>query len=316
MDLRHLRTFVTVAEQGTVSKAAIDLHTAQPALSRQVAELEQELGLKLFDRVGRRLVLTAEGEQLLTTCRSVLGQVNFLSEQAQLLRAQDSGVLKVAASPIQIEFALATFLPLYAKRYPNVQVKLIESVGADTLAMMERSEIHLCISLLDVVGAGNRNLGAYPVPPLELVAACHPSVQFEHGDLIDISRIASHPLLLQDSSFVARKTFDAVCRLAKLKPNILIESRAPHTLLALAETGLGIAIIPSAVRIHRYALRVVRITYKRKPIRDPLAVVWDKRRVLPHYAKDFCELLASHMQELFPIAHPSPDLRAARQKRK
>ena len=316
MDLRHLRTFVTVAEQGTVSKAAIDLHTAQPALSRQVADLEQELGLKLFDRIGRRLVLTAEGEQLLATCRSVLGQASSLSEQAQLLRAGDTGVLKVAASPIQLESALSTFLPLYAKRYPNVEVKLIESVGADTLAMMERGEIHLCISLLDVVGAGNRNLGAHPVPPLELVAACHPSFQFEHGGSVDIGRLALHPLLLQDSSFVARKTFDAICRLAKLKPNILIESGAPHTLLALAEAGLGIAIVPSAIRFHRYVLRVVRITYKRKPIRDPLAVVWDKRRVLPRYAKDFCELLASHMQGLFPLTHPPPDAVRARKKSK
>ena len=139
------------------------------------------------------------------------------------------------------------------------------------------------------------------MPPLELLAACHPSFPLERGSTIDIGRIAPYPLLLQDSGFVLRKTFDAVCRLAGLKPNILIESRAPHTLLALAEAGLGVAIIPSAVRTHRYKLRIVRITYKRKPLRDPQAVVWDKRRVLPRYAQDFCELLAAHMRKLFPI---------------
>ena len=72
MDLRHARTFVTVAELGTVSKAAVHLRVAQPALSRQISNLEQELGLKLFDRVGRRLVLTGEGEQLLGDCRGLL----------------------------------------------------------------------------------------------------------------------------------------------------------------------------------------------------------------------------------------------------
>ena len=70
MDLRHARTFVTVAELGTVSKAAVRLHTSQPALSRQVSNLEQELGLKLFDRVGRRLVLSSDGEQLLGDFRN------------------------------------------------------------------------------------------------------------------------------------------------------------------------------------------------------------------------------------------------------
>src|SRR5215475_11558936 len=69
MDLRHARTFVTVAELGTVSKAALRLRVAQPALSRQIGKLEQELGLKLFDRVGGRLLLTGEGEQLLSDCR-------------------------------------------------------------------------------------------------------------------------------------------------------------------------------------------------------------------------------------------------------
>jgi len=304
MDLRHLRTFVTVAEQGTVSKAALHLRIAQPALSRQISDLEQELGLKLFDRVGRRLFLTGEGEQLLGSCRGLLGNVSSLSEQAQLLRRGDTGVLKVAASPVQIESILSTFLPRYAQRYPNVQVKLIEAIGDDPLTMLERGEIHLCISLLQAVRSDG-HFGTYPVPPLELVAACHPSFRFERGSTIDIGRVVSYPLLLQGSGLVLRKTFDAVCRLARLTPNILVESRAPHTLLALAEAGLGVAIIPSTVRTHRFTLRIVRITYKRKPLRDPQAVVWDKRRLLPHYAQDFCKLLAAHMRKLFAIRRPS-----------
>ncbi|MBE7608171.1 LysR family transcriptional regulator, partial [Salmonella enterica] len=69
MDLRHARTFVTIAELGTVSAAALRLRIAQPALSRQLEALERELGLLLFDRVGRRLVLTGAGEQLVRECR-------------------------------------------------------------------------------------------------------------------------------------------------------------------------------------------------------------------------------------------------------
>jgi LysR family nitrogen assimilation transcriptional regulator len=109
MDLRRLRTFVTVAEQGSVSKAAVHLHISQPGLSRQIQELQHELGLRLFDRIGRRLVLTAEGEQLLGSCRSLLSQASSLSEQAQLLKRGDTGSLRVAASPNQIETILSTF---------------------------------------------------------------------------------------------------------------------------------------------------------------------------------------------------------------
>src|ERR687898_2958086 len=98
MDLRHLRTFVTVAEQGTVSKAAVRLGTAQPALSRQIKDLEDEFRIRLFDRIRRRLVLTGEGEQLLEHCRGVLGAVGSLTEHTELLRRPDAGVLKVAAT--------------------------------------------------------------------------------------------------------------------------------------------------------------------------------------------------------------------------
>jgi LysR family nitrogen assimilation transcriptional regulator len=122
MDLRHARTFVTVAELGTVSKAALRLRVAQPALSRQIANLEQEFGLKLFDRVGRRLVLTGEGEQLLTDCRGLLNYASAVGERAQLLRRGDTGVLKVAGSPQIIESIFSNFLHRYAERYPNVQV--------------------------------------------------------------------------------------------------------------------------------------------------------------------------------------------------
>jgi DNA-binding transcriptional LysR family regulator len=300
MDLRRLRTFVTIAEQGTVSGAALRLHISQPGLSRQIGELQQELGLKLFDRIGRRLALTAEGEQLLVDCRRLLGYADALSERVQVLRGGDTGVLKVAASPLQFESVFSTFLHRYTQRYPNVRVKLIEAVGLDTLTMLERGEIHFGVCLLQSVKTDDSHLGLSPMPPIELLGACHPSLRLRHGSTVDVVRLASYPLLLPDASFAVRRTFDAVCNLARLKPDILIESRAPHTLLAFAEAGHGVAVIPSGLRTHRYALRIVRITYKGKPLREPLAVVWDKRRVLPRYANDFSELLAAHMRKLYP----------------
>jgi len=108
-------------------------------------------------------------------------------------------------------------------------------------------------------------------------------------------------LLLLDAGFVVRRTFDAVCRLAGLKPNVLIESRQPSNLLALAEAGHGIAIIPSVLPTYRYALRTVRLAHEGKPLREPVGVVWDKRRLLPRYAQDFAELVAAHASKLFPI---------------
>jgi DNA-binding transcriptional LysR family regulator len=109
-------------------------------------------------------------------------------------------------------------------------------------------------------------------------------------------------LLLLDSSFLVRNNFDAACRLAGLKPNIFIESRSPQGLLALAEAGHGVAIVPSVLPTHRYRLNVVRITHRRRSLSEPMGALWDKRRALPPYAKDFCEALAAHMREVFSVS--------------
>jgi DNA-binding transcriptional LysR family regulator len=240
-------------------------------------------------------VLTSEGEQLLASCRSLLVSAQLISEQAQLLRAGDSGLLRVAASPLEIEGVLSRFLPQYAKRYPNVEVQLSEAVGT-AIALLERGDVHVAISVIDATAIQGSHLAIHPVAPLELLAACHVSYPLEKSNLIDIRRIATYPLLMPDASFRFRKTFDSVCQRARLKPKIVIESRSPHALLALAEAGLGLAVISTTVRTDRYALRMVRIADGAKPIRVPHAIVWNKRRPLPRYAEDFCQMLADRMR--------------------
>jgi len=301
MDLRRLRTFVAVAELGTVSKAAVRLRIGQPALSRQIGDLQQELGLRLFDRVGRGLALTAEGKQLLADCRRVMTDLDAVREHAEVLRRGDKGVLKIAAPPHTIESVLARFLPQYGERFPNVNVELIEALGAEQTAMLERGEIHVGIRLEQ---GGPRFESRVP-PPAEALAACATSLELGNAGSIDIGRLASYPLLLLDPGYSIRRLFDAACRLADVEPNVLLESRAPHTLLALAEVGQGVAIIPSLQRTDRYTLRIVRVTHSRKPIRERVAIQWDRRRRLPSYAVAFCETLAEYMHTILPITHPT-----------
>jgi DNA-binding transcriptional LysR family regulator len=312
MNLRYAQTFVAVAELGTVSKAAMRLRIAQPALSRQIIALEQELGLKLFDRIGSRLVLTGEGEQLLGDCRTLLNYASTLGERAQLLRRGDTGMLKVATSPQIIESVYADFLHEYTDSYPNVQVKLFEVLGwPDTMGMLERGEIHLGQNLLHAVQPGDQRFGCHRLEAIDLLAASHPTLMLGNSGAIEIGRLAPYPLLLLDGSFVFRRTFDAACRLAGFQPNIKFESRGPHTLLAMASRGHGVAIIPSALQTGRYALRIVGVTYRGKPLREPLAVFWDKRRPLPRYATAFCEMLGQYMRKVFPITRPSEPKRSA-----
>jgi DNA-binding transcriptional LysR family regulator len=317
MHLRHARTFVTVAELGTVSKAAHRLRIAQPSLSRQIIDFEQELGLRLFDRVGRRLLLTREGEQLLAGCRVLLNCANALTEQAQRLRHGDTGILKVAGSPQHIESVLSQFLHRYAERYPNVEVRIAEGTGSEILRLLESGEVHLGQNLLHSVKLDERHYGSLPLGSVELLAACQSSLTLGDRDTIEVARLSGLPLLLMDSGFGFRRAFDAASRMAGLSPTIKFESRNPHTLLALAEAGHGVAIVPSQLQCYRYSLRIVGLTYRGRPLREPLTVSWDKRRSLPRFATEYCAMLADYMHEIFPITKPiAPRTAVAQRQRK
>ena len=305
MHLRQALTFLTVAELGTVSKASVRLRIAQPALSRQIMDLEQDLGLQLFDRVGRRLLLTGEGEQLIAGCRLLLNCAAAVKEQAQLLRQGDTGTLRVAGSPQHIEGVLSGFLHRYAQRYPKVEVRIREGTGSEILTLLERGEIHLGQNLLHAVKLDEHRFASLALGSVELLAVCHPSTPVGPRTTMEVARLAEFPLLLMDSGFGFRRSFDAASRMAGLKPTIKFESRNPHTLLALAEAGHGVAVVPSQLQCHRYRLRIVGLTFRGRALREPLTISWDKRRPLPRFAADYCAMLAAYMREIFPISRPT-----------
>jgi DNA-binding transcriptional LysR family regulator len=180
-----------------------------------------------------------------------------------------------------------------------------EGSGLEILTMLERAEIHLGQMLPYAVPLDDGRFASRLLQPAELLAACHPSLTLGRRGAIEVARLSPHPLLLLDGGYGLRRAFDAACRLAGLKPKIRIESRSPHTLLALAEAGHGVAIAASTFTTHHYDLKIVRLTYRGRPLREPLAVLWGKRRPLPRYATAFCEMWAEHVREVFPITRPT-----------
>lgn len=305
MDLKHARTFVAVADLGTVSKAAVKLRVAQPALSRQLADFERELGLELFDRVGRRLVLTSAGTQLLADCRALLNCGDAVADHARQLRTGSSGVLKVAASPQHVESVFAGLLPRFAKTFPDVQVAVREGSGREILDMLDRGEIHFAQNLLHELQPDPARFALAPLSSVDLLAACRPDLVLGPDATVEVESLAGRPLLLLDVGFGFRRAFDAAARLAQMEPRIRFESRSPHSLLALAEAGEGVAIIPSAQRTDRYKLHIHGLAYRRKPLQQDLAVLWDKRRLLPAYATAFREMWVRYVADIFPISRPT-----------
>lgn len=305
MDVKRLRTFVAVAEHGTISAAAEVLHITQPALSRQLAGFERELGFKLFARAGNRLLLTAPGEQLLGDCRNLIAHVAALSERARALRRGDVAVLKVAGSALTIEGMFPDFLRRWEQQPGAPKLALIEADADRQLAMLERGEAHAAINVLNVIEVDERRFASRVLPWFRVLAAYAPSRGIERNDTIEISDLAGHPLLLPSLSYATRSIFDAACRVAGVRPDIRVESGAAHALLALAEAGHGVAIIPSILRTDPNVLSTSRVTHRHKELGIELAVLWDRRRSFAGHAEAFAEILAGYLKQVFGRKRPS-----------
>lgn len=302
MDLKRLRSFVAVADSGSVSTSSAALGISQPALSRQLSSLAETLGIQLFEPVGRRLALTATGEELLGEARDLLARAQLFSERARSLGRGDSGLLKVAASPQMIESAFPEFLARYAEQQPGVRVKLIEAADAEQLVRLDRGDVHLAVN---VAGVDASRFTIDLLPPMELLIVWHRSIGLERSTLIDVGSLRGLPLLLLNPAFTTRKLFDAACRLAKFDPNVFVESAAPHTLMALAEAGMGAAVVPSTFRIGSRQLDRAHLGYRGERLQIPLAILSDNRRILPRYASGFIEAFTGYLRAIMPISRPT-----------
>lgn len=304
MDLKRLRGFVTVAESGSVSAAAARLRLTQPALSRQIRDLQDELGLRLFEPLGRGLRLTGEGEEFLPQAQDLLGHAGALVERAHALARGDAGVLRVGATGHALESIFPGFLRRYAQDRPGVHVVPVESGANEHTGLLERGEIHVAIG---VRPADTGRFATLALPPGDVLVA-HPRslplATTDDGD-VDVRALASTPLLLPNRTFGTRRVFDAACRLARVEPLIRFEGSAVRAMLALAEAGHGAAVIPSTARTAGSRLRIARVTYRGEPVAFDFAVLWDRLRPLPRYAEGFPAAFAAYVREVWPIARPT-----------
>lgn len=300
MDLRRIKTFVTVAEHGTVSKAASMLHITQPALSRQISSLEQELGFKLFGRAGRRLVLTSQGQQMVGECHNLLRGAGAIAERAQALRKGEISTIRIVASALTIEGLFPSLVHGSFECARGMKVRLLEAHAADHLGILDRGDADLSINVLNDLRVDEEAFGTYLLWQFHVVAACSPDYEIDETETIDIRKLARYPLLLIDPLFATRAVFDAACRLSDVQPNIIFESISAHALLALAEAGQGIAIVPSVLRLDRWSVRGMRVTQRRQPLRISVGMLWNRHRMLTEQAESCGKMLADQIAKSFP----------------
>lgn len=296
MDLRSLRFFAAVADHSGFSRAAEQLGISQPALSRQISALERELQVKLFDRVGRRTMLTAAGENLLERGRSLLHEADAIKSRAREIAGGSYGALRLGATPQSIESFVAKLLARYCARIPNVEISILEDGAANLVEATRSGLIHLAIASLPT-GTELSGRPLFPIRTLAVVPRDHPLGGRDH---IDITDLATYRLLLLRRNFLSRQLFDSACKMAHVNPKVLLESNNAQALLALAKVGQGIAILPSTVKLESVRQKVIPVWHEQKPIEMWMSAIWDPRRYLTPAAKIFIEEAYQFTRKEFP----------------
>ena len=295
MNLRFLRTFVEIADSAGFARAATRLNLTQSAASRQIQALEDELGLRLFTRTGRSVRLTSEGEDLLMRSRRLLFDADAIGQRASALKTGEVGVLRVGATPQVIENLLADFLLRYRKRHAGVEVHLVEDGGSRLPGRLERGDINVALMPADENRFSGRIL--YPMYVLAVFPAGH---RLSRCKVLEVVELANEPLLRLTSSFASHGWFESACHVAHIRPRVLLESVAPQTLIALARTGHGVAVVPSPVRIPREGVRVAVVVHRGVSIGRWTVAAWDPQRFMPPYAVQFVEELIVHCRRGYP----------------
>ena len=292
MNLQQLRYLNEIVRQGLkISEAALMLHTSQPGISKQIKLLEEELGIEIFVRNGKRLAaITEAGQAVLLIARRMLHDARNLREVAQEFHSQDSGHLTVATTHTQARYILPPVVKQFIGRYPRVKLGLHQGNPTQIAEQVLSGDAD--------IGIATESLSLYEdlvtLPCYEwhhcvVVPPGHPLL--EAGELT-LRALAQFPIITYDFAFSGRGKINEAFEKAELVPNIVLSAIDADVIKTYVELGLGIGILAEIAFIPERDPQLRRIDARHlfKPNTTRLAI--RKNEVLRGYTCDFIELFA------------------------
>jgi LysR family transcriptional regulator, transcription activator of glutamate synthase operon len=293
MELRHLRYFEVVARQGHVTRAARELHIAQPSLSKQIQVLEAELGVVLFDRVGRRVELTEAGQLLLPYARRVLREVAEARTALQQWGSLEHGQVAIGAPPTVGAHVLPRALAAFHQRYPAIELRLLEMGAARLAALLEEGSIDLAVISVPLPGLVSAELFSE-----ELVVAVGQDHPLTQQQAVRSAELAAEQFILFPEGYELRSRTLQFCRAAGFEPQVALDGGETDTVMRLVAAGLGVALAP------RLALEgvagIVGLRVADVELQRTLRLIWHPERSRSPAAEALRSFLIERLQ-----AHPT-----------
>jgi DNA-binding transcriptional LysR family regulator len=290
MDIRQLRYFYTVAEEGQITRAAKKLNMAQPPLSQQLKLLEQELGVKLIERTGRKIELTEAGQVLFKRAENILNKVSETIMEVKEIGEGLRGTLSIGAVKSCLSY-LPDKISSFNERFPLVTFRLW---GGDPYYLCEHlKNRNIEIGIIRLIPSETLisfNLIRLDMEPFVFIIP----KQWDHNPLkttVEMKEIADYPLLMWHRT-TGSGVYEMImkeCRLFGFTPKILCEGADVTMLLSLVAAGIGATILPKSAVFSYPDTNLKTMDIIDCSLRSEIAVIWLKDRYLSSIARRFIE---------------------------
>ncbi len=295
--LRQLRAFVAVAEAHHFTRAADKLQLSQSTVSTLVRELEENLGLRLFDRHTRMLRLTPAGAEILPLARKALADLDSVIGSSNQLKTLGRGRVSVAASSLQAALMLPPLLREYALQYPGVRINLYDVSQLEVLEMVRAGEVDFGIG---TESGSQHDLVARPLTHDAFMAVMptdHPLVRKRDLTWRDLK---GAPLIGPRPGNPLREQLDFALAREGITLTNVFEISVPLTILGMVESGLGIGILTSTGSRLALAMGLAVKKITGPVIKREISLLFHAERSLSPAAQNFRDLLIERRAELAP----------------
>ena len=288
MDIQELQAFLAVADNGSFSRASETLFLTQPAVSKRIAQLEDELGTRLFDRIGRNVSLTEAGRALLPRARDILLALDDARRTLGNLSGRVSGPLHIATSHHIGLHRLPPVLRAYTARWPEVELDLQFMDSEQACQEVRRGERELGIVTLPLTPPAELETREIWPDPLCFVLGCeHP---LANRGRVAPAELVAHPAVLPARGTYTREVIEAAFAPRDLRIPVRLETNYLETIKMMVSVGLGWSVLPrSMLGGDLVAVEVCDMALSRR-----LGVVWHARRTLSNAADAMLALLDEH----------------------
>jgi len=243
MNLHQLR-FVreAVRQNYNLTDAAKSLFTSQPGVSKAIIELEEELGVDIFTRHGKRIRgLTEPGRLVLQSVELIMQEIESLKRIGKEYAAHDSGSFTIATTHTQARYMLPKVVQAFMQKYPKVRLSLLQGNPKQIADMVKNDQADLAIATEAITTIDG--LITLPAYQWEHVVVAPPEHPLFKSRAISLEEIASYPIITYDAAFAGRSKIDHAFGLRSLKPDVLLEAIDADVIKTYVELGMGIGII-------------------------------------------------------------------------